>query len=676
MSEELLDRFAEWAGVLPSWHDLDGRLHETSRQTKRALLNAMGYSAGAGEMGEILRDAAAETSARLLAAEYVVESGVAIALPLAAGGTHAWRLDLEDGSVIEDSAEGEIHLAPLKPGYHRLHVGAFETFLIAAPPRAPSLDDILSRSRAWGVMTALYGLRSDRNSGLGDYADLAALAAAMGKQGAEFIGINPVHAIGAASRIISPYSPSHRLFLDTRHIALDVAAEEIGATDALCRLETQDDVIGSLRHEPLVDYQQVDAFRAPCLRKLFEAFDALDSTDPRKQAFADFRAEKGGVLERYCLFETLSGILGDDWRSWPDAFRAPDTDGSRDVLARNGSDLRFHAFMQWLADRQMAEVQRRAKKEGMGLGLYTDLAVGVRPNGAEAWAEAGVYAEGVSLGAPPDYFNPDGQYWGLLPFNPVTLRAKRYKPFIDTLRTVARHAGMIRIDHVISLSRSFWVPGPGEEGGFVQNSFDTLLAIVRIEAWRARCVVIGEDLGIVPPGFRERTRGAGILGCCVMQFERADDGRFINPRTYPEPTLASFGTHDTPTLAGFWAGNDIDERRRIGQIDDDGRTVQSSIRARDRADIQAMAGLPDDRETTVMSSDTRLAVHGMLAKRGSALLSVQLTDMIGDVRQPNMPGTIDEYPNWRVRDSLTVGEWSSNPDLREVSGLIAKAEVN
>ena len=669
MSGTLLDSVSAWLGILPEWHGLDGQQHVTTPDTKRALLAGMGLETSEAALGDLLKTLEQEEEGRLLPAEYVIEAEAGAVLPLKRDSATPWQLTGEGAEALEGIAEGAVVLPPLRAGYYSLRLGGAESLILAAPSRAPGPQDLTGKGRLWGFTGALYSLRSARNMGLGDYADLVALARTLGGIGADFLGMNPVHAIGTAAEVISPYSPSHRIFLDSRHIAPDQAPEYEISAEAKRQLAEQAARLAQLRESPLVDYGAVAACQTPILKALHDGLRSLPEDHPRRQAFGEFRQSRGEALQKFCLFEALSEDFGWEWRQWPEALREPSSQQVQAFAREHEQRLNFHAYLQWLADEQLAAAQASAREGGMALGLYSDLAVGVRPNGAEAWAEPGLFASGVSLGAPPDYFNPAGQTWGLLPFNPRALRSAGYRPFIDTIRAVARHAGMVRIDHVIGLQRCFWVPEDGTPGGYVANSLDTLLAIVRIEAWRAACIVIGEDLGVVPPGLPERMRAQGLPGCCVMQFERGGDGAFRHPRDFPEATLASFGTHDTPTLAGFWAGSDIEERLRLGQIDEAGRSESLSARQDERRALAALAGQDGGQQDVQLSEEMRLGIHAALASRGSALAAVQLDDVVGEKRQPNMPGTVDEYPNWRLKSAVTVEDWASRPELQQIAGL-------
>ena len=389
----------------------------------------------------------------------------------------------------------------------------------------------------------------------------------------------------------------------------------------------------------------------------------------------------GQALEWYALFEAISLAHGPDWHQWPAPLQAFGSPAVFEFAARNVREVRYHAWLQWLADRQLSAAQARARGAGMGLGLYLDVAVGVRPGGADTWSARTCFAEAVSLGAPPDAFNPAGQTWALAPFNPSGLRAAGYRPFIEMLRTAMRHAGILRIHHILGLRRSFWVPENGAPGGYVAYPLEPLLALIRVEYLRESDDLSGEDLGSVPPGLRDRLAEAGLLGCAVMQFEKRD-GRFQSPKGYRPATLASFGTHDTPTLRGWWSGWDIDRRHEIAGVDGSARDAAQSQRTAERKALAALLAdeglLPAGIDATAPPAEADdslvLALHRLLAGGSSALVAVQLDDALGSVAQQNLPGTINEHPNWRRRYPIDVDALTDAPGLAALAGLFASSE--
>ena len=670
-----LGALAEAMGILPEWHDLSGRLHVTAPETQRALLGAMGLAAAdEGEAAATLDAQRARKAERRLPEEVVAAAGAETRLDGCHGVT--WRLQQEDGAQQGGSADGEIvFTAP--PGLHRLTVesaqGEETCPVIAAPRQAPTVAAALGRQRGWGVTGALYGLRSARDLGLGDYADLGAAAVQLGALGADFLGINPVHARGAAIAGISPYTPSCRTALEPRHIAVDQVAGFADSARARQVLGDNAAALAAARAAPLVDYATANAVTDAVLRALFA--DLEESGGQAAEDFARWRRGAGEKLEWFALFEAISLTHGADWRGWPAALQRFGSRAVLDFAAQNAAEVRYHAWLQWLAARQLAAAQHQARDAGMALGLYLDVAVGVRPGGADTWSAPSCFAEGVSLGAPPDHFNPAGQNWALAPFSPLGLRAAGFRPFIEMLRAAMAHAGIIRIDHILGVRRSFWVPEDGSSGGYVTYPEEALLALIRLEAWRHGCVVVGEDLGSVPPGLRERLAEAGLLGCAVMQFER-HDSQFNPPGGYRAATLASFATHDTPTLRGWWQGWDIAERHRIAASDAGGDLAQRGEQRRGLARLLRDAGLAPaglDAEQPPQEADDALAeaLHRLLARAASSLVAVQLDDALGHVAQQNLPGTVAEHPNWRRRYGVEVGDLAAQPGLARLAEIFA-----
>ncbi len=634
-----LDRLAGMAGILAEYLDLERVRHRAPPETKRALLDAMGLD---GDPAMRLAELEVETRRpipRALAVQAATDAELSFP---------GWVLRLESG----ESHAGHGPLPPLPLGLHTLEVADAEALLIAAPPQAPSPAETAARRRPWGLTAALYGLHSQRRDArLGDYVHLAEAAEWLTPLGADFLGLNPVHALGAASDAISPYSPSHRGFLNTLHIAVDGVAPHAPAAGEL------------------VDYA-VRADKDRALRQRFAAF--RDETGD----FAAFRHRRGRALEDFALFEALSERYGEDWRAWPAGLGAPDAPDARRFAAENATAVAYHAWLQWLADAQLGAAQVRARAAGMSMGLYTDMAVGVRAGGAEVWANPDVFAHGVSLGAPPDHFNPHGQTWGLAPLSPLGLARAGYAPFVETVRAVLRHAGLARIDHVLGLARCFWVPETGEApGAYVRYPLELLLAIVRLEATRLGCVVVGEDLGNVPEGLRDKLDAARLFGCTVMQFERDAAEALKSPHTHRANTLASFGTHDTPTLKGWWEERDIDWRLAFGQFDAGAAAAERAGRARDRARLMQLLAeedlWPAEPAPESLTTPLAAALHALLARSAAELVAVQLDDALGVLDQPNFPGTIEEHPNWRRRCPQALERLADDPNLRRVAAAVA-----
>ena len=425
----------------------------------------------------------------------------------------------------------------------------------------------------------------------------------------------------------------------------------------------------------LLDYEAHEQRQREVLEALFRI--TIEADGPAAADLAAWRRGPGRTLEWFAVFGAIACVHGPDWRVWPEALRAADGPDVHRFASAHAGSVRYHVWLQWLASRQLAEAQAAARGAGMAFGLYLDLAAGVRPGGADTWASPTCFAEGVSLGAPPDAFSPDGQTWNLAPFNPSGLRAAGYQPFVRMLRAAMAHAGIVRIDHVLGLDRSFWIPECGAPGGYVRYPLEPLLGIVRIEAARAGCIVVGEDLGSVPRGLRRRLADAGLLGCAVMQFE-TDHCGFRPPRHYRSASIASAGTHDTPTLKGWWSGRDIELRHRLGQTTEKERTASLAARATARGSLgrllveegHAAADLDPGAPSPEAGDATVVAVHALLADGGSALLAIQLEDAMGVVEQQNLPGTIDEHPNWRRRYPVAVEALADDPGLAAIASVV------
>ena len=668
-----LRALAETVGILPRWRDLAGAEQAAGPDTQRALLAAMGIpSASEAEIRESLADHRARQAARRIPEEIVVTAGTDARIPIQSIAD--WQLELEAGDTHEGRDEREIALA-LPAGLHRLTVGDECCLVIAAPERAPAVDEVAGRGKAWGLSAALYGLRSTRNLGVGDYRDLAVAAEQMARLGADFIGINPVHARGTARDACSPYSPTCRTALEPGHIAPDAVPGFGRSAEAGRLLKAHAADLEAERDRDLLDYEAQERRQREILEALFRTI--IEADGSAAADLAAWRRGPGCALEWFAVFEAVAGVRGPDWRAWPAALQVADSPEVRRFASEHAKTVRYHAWLQWLATRQLAEAQAAARGAGMAFGLYLDLAAGVRPGGADTWASPTCFAEGVSLGAPPDAFSPDGQTWTLAPFHPAGLRAAGYEPFVRMLRAAMAHAGIVRIDHVLGLDRSFWVPACGAPGGYVRYPLEPLLGLIRIEAARAGCIVVGEDLGSVPRGLRRRLADAGLLGCAVMQFE-TDNCGFRPPRRYRPASIASAGTHDTPTLKGWWSGRDIELRHRLGRTTEKDRTESLAARAAARGDLGRLlvkeGHAPPDLDSGAPPAEagdaTVVAVHALLAGAGSALLAVQLDDAMGIVEQQNLPGTIDEHPNWRRRYPVAVEALAGDPRLAAIASVV------
>lgn len=657
----LLSRLAEAAGIAPAWSDMEGIRHAVSPDTQRALLAAMRLPADStAQARESLRRFTEAQQRRALPHTLVIREGTAPALTCAAEPGRHLVLEGEDGAqeplAIAAAESGALLCAdgsslrtwratlPLLPvGRWRLwQDGRPETAcaLTVAPPACYLPPVLRDGGRRFGLAAHLYSVRRAGDQGIGDLGTLAQLAGAAAQAGAAVVGINPLHALFPEQRErASPYHPSDRRFLDP--IYIDVAGEAGGldAPAARAALAHHANELAALAAARLVDYPRVWTCKRAVLEAAFAAFE-------RDEAMAAFRAYGGIALQRFATFQAIAEQRpGEDWRRWPEALRDP---------ARASADparVRFHIWLQWLADQQLAAAIAGA---GLAIGLYRDLAVGMAPDGAEAWASAAQLAAGVSVGAPPDPFSPSGQIWHLPPFDPWRLRADGYRNLAGVLGANMRHAGALRIDHAMGLARLFWVPdgATGADGAYVAYPTQDLFGELALESQRARCLVVGEDLGTVPEGFHAALQAVDVLSYRVLWFERDAAGGFLPPDRYPPRAVACVSTHDLPTLAGWREGADIAERAALGRIDE---AAARAERAHEIAALTEAIGGPPDPP----------AVHGFLADSPCMLVLAQLDDLSGELTALNLPGTDRERPNWRRKLRML---W---PDLLHTAGARA-----
>ena len=523
------------------------------------------------------------------------------------------RIVLEDGATVDvDRA-----LPPdLPPGYHALTLGneAEPTRLIVAPRRCR-----LPTRRGWGWAAQLYATRSTQSWGIGDLADLRRLGGWAQSLGGSMLLINPLTApLPLASQQASPYCPSSRRFLNPLYLRI----EEIPGADALgADLERLATLGRALNADRLIDRARVFALKSEALEELWRR-DA--GRDP---AFEAYVRESGAALRDFATFSALAERHGGGFRAWPAEYRRPDAPAVARFAGAHAERVRFHQWLQWRLDAQLARASAATP-------VMRDLPIGVDPDGADAWAWQDALAIGASVGAPPDRYVRRGQDWGLPPFAPHRLRATGYQPFVETIRAALRHAGGLRIDHVMGLFRLFWIPAGGTpaEGGYVRYPADDLLAIVALESHRAGAIVVGEDLGTVEAGVRERLAEHGILSYRVMWFEDGPTSR------YPELAMAAVTTHDLPTIAGLWSGADLAEQRTLGL--DPNEAALATTRKR----LASVTGTGSADST----EDVIAAAHEVLATAPSLLVTATLDDALAVTERPNVPGTTRERPNWSL----------------------------
>ena len=649
VSDADLDDLAERAGINPFWWDVDGGYHNVTVDTKRALLAAMRLPATSP--ADLIDSLARLTAESALPPAVTVRTQDTIHVPLGQPRPAWVTLHREDGSVERfRPQDGQVVLPPQPIGRHRLlNEDRPERFcnLTVAPETCYLPPPLLAGERRFGIAAHLYSLRSRGDQGIGDFTTLTRFAAEAAMTGAAVIGLNPLHALFPHDRNrASPYQPSDRRFLDPVYI--DVAGLPGGQ--------------GLAPVPGPVDYAAVWDRKRAVLQAAFAA--APETPD----------APIPDTLRRFAIFETITEVLKtSDWNTWPADLRHPESPGVAAFARQHRDTVRFHAFLQALADRQLAEAAASAARDGLWLGFYRDLAVGAAPDGAEAWSAQDTLMYGVSVGAPPDPFSTQGQVWCLPPPDPVAMRHDGFAAFNALLSANMRHAGALRIDHVMGLRRLFVVPdgAAAADGAYLNYPLQDLLGQVALQSQQAKCLVVGEDLGTVPEGMSEALAATNILSYSVLWFERRD-GRLRQPAEWRRLAAACVSTHDLATLAGWWNGTDIAEKRALSILDDpNAEAVRAAEKAELIALLQADGFLADAVDPAgPMPTAVAAAVHAFVSATPALLALVQADDLAGETVGVNLPGTDRERPNWRRRLDRDVSALCHTKLARAILGAV------
>jgi (1->4)-alpha-D-glucan 1-alpha-D-glucosylmutase len=710
----VLEHLRRLRGIAPGFHDYRGAWHELGVDSLRRLLAALGHDVS--DEAALARDADALAQrdwVRVLPPVVVRRQHdpvpFTVLAPLPA--TVHWRIETEQGDThfgevrpdrLQVLAERGIQqlwyvrlaleLPALAAGYHRLWLEKDDgsvlgsTRLAAVPERCHQPEFLQQGERSWGAAIQLYTLRSPRNWGIGDFTDLAGFGAAVASLGADFVGINPLHAMFPADpEACAPYSPSSRRYLNVLYIDPEAIEEFPECPDArrLVALPEFQDRLEALRAAPMIDYAGVTGCKLDVLRPVFEWFEASASR-ARRLAFDRFLQREGQTLEHFALFHALhahftAGGQPGGWPAWPASYHDPGGPAAQAFRDAEAQAVRFHSWLQWIAREQLDAAEARVRDGGLRLGLYRDLAVGPAGGGAETWGEDAPYARDVSVGAPPDSLAPQGQDWGVPPFAPDALRENGYEPFIRLLRANMGIGGALRLDHVMALMRLWWVArdGPSAEGAYVHYPFDDLMGIVALESRRQQCLVIGEDLGTVPPEVREAMARHGVYSYRVLLFERESDGAFKPAEAYPREALVTAATHDLPPLLGFWRGADIDLRERLGLYaspadPESERSDREEARSALRT-VLSDAGLLSAGEAAGAPDEAIVAAaQCFLAGTPAALLALQPEEWLGMQQPVNVPGTHEHYPNWRRKLAAEWPELMSRAKVRQLLEDVAR----
>jgi 4-alpha-glucanotransferase len=719
--EDAVHRAAvEW-GIQREFWDIFGNYHASTANTEARILASIGVPSSSLDEIEHARVRRFEASVdKILPATCVVgEQDKTIELSLRAGTNPevTFHINLEAGGQVSGSRSGS-ELRPVREleredqvwlvyrmglpaetplGYHTIHVStgcglaSATSTLIMCPERAFVPDDLRPGFRAAGLSVTLWGLRSSRNWGCGDFTDLRTLVDwVISEVRCSFIGLNPLHLLhNRAPFNTSPYLPlsifyKNPIYIDIERVpefARSPLAEPIFQS---ARMQAE---LAELRNAEFVQYEKVNGLKKRFLKLLFRQFrkDARGGSR-RADDFANYVREEGDLLEKAALYSALDEILHKrdanrwTWRDWPAEYQNPDSDACRQFSQEHRLTIDFYKYIQFLIEEQLAAAQEYARGRGLPIGLYHDLALATDSCGADLWAHRALYVTGCRVGSPPDAFAPTGQDWAFPPPNTIAHREGGYQLFRESIRKIVRHGGALRIDHVMRLFRLFWIPDGVEavNGVYVSDYVTDLLRILALESVRSRNIIIGEDLGTVTDQMRETLARFGVLSYRLFYFEKWKDWSFKSSSDYPRQALVSSTTHDLPTLAGFWTHRDIDARRNAGLIDESGYRAQTAERLLEKQrmlDVLHREGLlPKDytrnaAEVHELDGILHNATIGFLAQTPSALLLLNQEDLTKETEQQNLPGSTAEYPNWSRKMRWTLEELGESETARAYAAM-------
>ncbi len=715
-----LKQVAEMARIADSYVSAWGSEAKVEDETIVRLLASLGYDTSSDTA--LLKSAERKHKLDVLDPVLVVRDGdtVEIALNLGASARESdfsWRLETEQGETLEGYLQSQIirderseggplvFALPndLPWGYHKLILqrkrrkAPYEMTLIRTPKACYKQQQIENGKKMWGPSVQLYTLRTQHNWGIGDFGDLKQLVSDIAARGGDFVGLNPIHSLFPANpEGASPYSPSSRRWLNVLYIdvssvpefALSADAQQkVGSSEFQLRLQ-------KARDAHWVNYTEVADLKMSVLPLLFNEFKKrhLDNESERARLFLDFVEQGGDSLLHQAAFDAIHADLHQQdsnvwgWPVFPEEYRRFENAAVQKFITEKNEQVQLYMYLQWLADTQINEAQALAEEKGMSVGLYRDLAVGVADSGSETWADEDSLVLDASIGAPPDILGPLGQNWGLPPLNPQTLKANSYDAYIQLLRANMKHCGSLRIDHVLGLLRLWWIP-KGEDatkGAYIYYPVEDMLAILALESHRHQCSVIGEDLGTVPDEIVAILRDAGVHSYKVFFFETAEDGGFISPKHYAEQSMSALCTHDMPTLRGFWHCDDLKMGQEIGLYPD---AAQLEQLFNDRLEckqgiIDSVAwhgylpeGVGRDASKVPMDSYLSEALQLHVGAGASTLLSVQLEDWLEMDKPVNIPGTVDEYPNWRRKLSMNLDELFAQESVNRIATRLTEVRA-
>ncbi|USI27070.1 4-alpha-glucanotransferase [Alteromonas macleodii] len=725
MTQQLLQQLVEMRGIETQYVDAWGKPATIAESSKAKLLNTLGYDTSSDEkiQSQITQDIKSVWLLPLNPVQVVrntLEINLAVRLPIElVNDDHTLTVTCENGDVLThqftpvdqemttmahiDDVEFHEYVVTLPLdlplGYHDVALSADDdefarSRLIVAPEACYTPNEIKEGKKIWGLSVQLYCVRSEKNWGIGDFSDLALLIEKAAGVGADFIGLNPIHALYPANpNACSPYGPSSRRWLN--YLYIDVTAID-GYDDASVQAVVScDEFKATLEHArnvEHVDYEAVAHVKLAALKAVFDVYDAkyLRKSTKQNKAFKAFVEAGGESLDMLAVYDALQSHLkaeGKDSWGWP-VFPQEYKDYYNPAVAKfksaNEQDVKFYLFLQWIAAQQLELASNKATDAGMTIGLYRDLAVGVSEGSAEIWGNKDLYCTGASVGAPPDILGPLGQNWGLPPMDPRKLYEQGYQPIIDLFASNMASSGSLRIDHVMALLRLWWVVkgDNAKDGGYVYYPVDDLLGILALESHRNQSLVIGEDLGTVPEEIRSKLADNGVYSYRVFFFEQAEDGGFFSPSHYPVQSMSTLTTHDMPTLIGYWHCLDLELGKEIGLYPTEEilQTLYADRHENKQAILDTLHGhgsigdnVGRDVNHTGMNRELNNGMQVHMAGGSSALLSLQLEDWLEMDKPVNIPGTFDEYPNWRRKLTENIESMFDRHDINELASKLTHA---
>lgn len=702
--------------------DEGGTLRHISDDARRSVLNAMEFATDSRDGIEAgIRRLEEEPWRSPLPPVLVhyrkpgVGLSIAVTLPEAAAGSRiGWEIREEGGhraggsfrpkdlpAIGGATIDGrrmerrrlDLDYAP-PSGYHRLRLdspkGSAEMPIIASEGQCYLQPHLARGGKDWGLAVQLYSLRSRSNWGVGDYADLRRLIKVAADLGAEAIGLSPLHALPLSRpEWASPYSPTSRLFFNAMYVDVESCADlkECPAAREILANAGFQARLKALRAQPLVDYPAVWEAKRQVLDLLYRSFRQRHLGDSSRQAtarggrFRHFQESHGIALEHWSVFEALKEHFRDcpTWKQWPEPYRDPASSEVAAFAESHRERVEYFEYLQWLAEGQLGEAAEDCRVAGLGVGLYHDLALGVDHESAEVWAYRHLYSAGASIGAPPDVMNRRGQNWGIAPMNWLALRQLAYEPLTAVLRTSMRYGGALRIDHAMFLQRLYWIPEGAEaiDGAYVRQPLDDYIGVLAAESQRQQCMVVGEDLGTIPPGFRARMAEARVLSYRPLYFETEPDGSFRPPSAYPALSAVVVGTHDMATLVGYWACRDIALRKELGLYPSEEFAERAfAQRAEEKRQLlialqrEGLIAPPPDPDGVEVTDALVRAVYAFLARSPGCFLMVRPEDPLGVIEQTNLPGTVFEHPNWSLKLPLDVEAMAEEARIAALSALL------